>query len=187
MNSEKTAGPMTDQTHPTSRIKLPDIKPKTEIAALRREGYKDLDIEFPIKAVSIAVGMNATFIRKVIGKKTNLTPQDVIELLDQDSYAETIVPRSRVIDYLLEKNRSPHTRPPTDATIHWTHTPKGPCSRPPRRSTSRERAVRGHLNPILGYTDLRQPAPSALGGRRTKPCTAMNKHRKVSCGIPPNA
>ena len=103
MNSEKTAGTMTDQPHPTGRIKLPDIKPKTEVAALRREAYKDLDTEFPIKAVSIAVGMKATFIRKVIGKKTNLTPQDVIELLDQDSYAETIVPRSRVIDYLLEK------------------------------------------------------------------------------------
>ena len=98
-----------DQAHPISRGKLPDIKPKTEVSTLRRESYKDLDIEFPIKTVSIAVGMNATFIRKVVGKKTNLTQQDVIELLDQDSYAETIVPRSRVIDYLVEKT---HPSPP---------------------------------------------------------------------------
>ena len=103
MNNEQTTGTMTDQPHPTNRIKLPDIKPKTEVATLRREGYKDLEIAFPIEAVSIAVGMNTTFIKKVIGKKTKLTPQDVIELLDQDAYSETLIPRSRVIDYLVKK------------------------------------------------------------------------------------
>lgn len=109
MNSEKTVRNMADQPTPTSRINLPDIKPKTEIATLSRESYEGLDIEFPINAVSIAVGMNATFIRRVIGKKANLTPEDVIKLLDQDSYAETMIPRSRVIDYLIEKTA---TRPP---------------------------------------------------------------------------
>ena len=107
MSNKLTAGAMTDQAHPTNGTELPDIKPKTQVAALRRDDYKDLENVFPIELVSIAVGMNPTFIRKVIGKKTTLTPQDVIELLDQDAYSETLTPRSRVIDYLVEKT-SPH-------------------------------------------------------------------------------
>ena len=106
MNNEQTAVNTTEQSRPADKTKLPDIKPKTKIASLHRERYSGLEIEFPIETVSIAVGMNITFIKKVIGKKTKLTSQDVIELLDQDAYVETLIPRSRVIDYLLEKTAS---------------------------------------------------------------------------------
>lgn len=91
------------------KTKLSDIKPKTKIAALRREDYCDLQQEFPIETVSVAVGMSHTFIKKVVGRKEQLTARDVLSLLDQDSYKETIVPRSRVIDYLLERETMPET------------------------------------------------------------------------------
>ena len=93
---------MTGQPHPSNRTKLPDIKPRTGVASLRREDYQDLDLAFPIETVSIAVGMNNTFIRRIVGKKTKLTAHEVIELLDQDAYSETLIPRSQVIDYLVE-------------------------------------------------------------------------------------
>lgn len=83
---------------------LPDIKPKTQVVTLEREKYTDLRQEFPINRVAVAVGMSNTFIRRVVGRKEILTVPDVLALLDQDSYKETIVPRSRVIDFLQEKS-----------------------------------------------------------------------------------
>jgi hypothetical protein len=52
------------------------------------------------------------FIRRVCGRKKTLGVEDVLLLLDQDSYKETLVPRSKVIDYLIEaeENEKP-TRP----------------------------------------------------------------------------
>jgi DNA modification methylase len=44
--------------------------------------------------------MSPTFIRKVIGDSGALGVDEVLSLLDQDVYAETFIPRSRVIDYL---------------------------------------------------------------------------------------
>ena len=81
--------------------KLPDIKPRTNIAHLRREKYAALEAKFPLARVSVAVGMAPAFIHKVCGRKTLLTVQDVILLLDQDAFKETVVPRSMVIEYLL--------------------------------------------------------------------------------------
>jgi DNA modification methylase len=81
---------------------LPDIKPHTKVASFQRNSYLDSEAEFPLKDVSIAVGMSSTFIRKVCGKKKLLNVYDIFLLLDQDSYRETMVPRSRVLDYLLE-------------------------------------------------------------------------------------
>ena len=80
---------------------LPDIKPQTPISVLRRERYTDLSSEFPIEKVAVAVGMAPSFIRKVCGRKNTLSVQDVLLLLDQDAFKETLVPRSMIVDYLL--------------------------------------------------------------------------------------
>lgn len=85
--------------------KLPDIKPQTQIASVQREKYSCIEDEFEIGKVAVAVGMAVTFIRKVCGRKKTLTVQDVFALLDQDCYRETIVPRSRVIEYLINSNK----------------------------------------------------------------------------------
>lgn len=84
---------------------LPDIKPKTQISSFSRDDYLELPQKFPIESVSIAVGMSKSFIRKVVGIKDHLTVRDVLRLLDQDSFKETIVPRSKVIDHLLRLSR----------------------------------------------------------------------------------
>ena len=81
---------------------LPDIKPQTEVAVLQRDKYEGLTTTFPVDQVSALVGMHSTFIRKVCGRKQSLTVQDVLLLLDQDAFRETFVPRSRVIDSLLD-------------------------------------------------------------------------------------
>jgi DNA modification methylase len=47
--------------------------------------------------------MAESFIRRIFGNKKKLTVDNVLELLDQDAYAETFVPRSRVLDYLLSE------------------------------------------------------------------------------------
>jgi DNA modification methylase len=90
---ESSALPMTKS--------LPDIKPQTIIASLSRDKYLRLQDQFDIHTVAVAVGMSETFIRKVCGKKKQLAIEDVFVLLDQDCYKETLVPRSKVIDYLL--------------------------------------------------------------------------------------
>lgn len=101
-NSPKGAPLSRASTSPGKiKLKLPDIKPTTTIAALRPERYDGVAASFPIRQVSIAAGMSPTFIRKVCGRKDSLSIPDVLLLLEQDSYRETLVPRSKAIDYLL--------------------------------------------------------------------------------------
>jgi DNA modification methylase len=50
--------------------------------------------------VAKLVGMSPTFVKRVTGRGKILKPADVLLLLDQDAFRETIVPRSRVLDYL---------------------------------------------------------------------------------------
>lgn len=50
--------------------------------------------------VAPLVGMQAGFVKKVVGAKQILSDNDVLRLLDQDAFAETFVPRSHVLDYL---------------------------------------------------------------------------------------
>jgi DNA modification methylase len=91
---------------------LGDIKPQTPVASLCREDFLTCNGEFPVDAVAVAVGMSPVFIRKICGQKRKLSPVDVLTLLDQDAYRETLVPRSKVLDYLssisarLHKNDS---------------------------------------------------------------------------------
>ncbi|WP_331346545.1 site-specific DNA-methyltransferase [Cellvibrio sp. UBA7661] len=83
---------------------LPDIKPQTPILTLDRDKYTGVETVFHIDLVSTVVGMSRTFIKKVCGRNPHLGVQDIFSLLDQDSYRETFVPRSKVIDYLIQKS-----------------------------------------------------------------------------------
>jgi DNA modification methylase len=95
--------------HILKKTDLADIKPQSEIALLRREKYESRTNTFAIEAVCSVVGMSPAFVRRVCGRKDALSVDDVLLLLDQDAYHETIVPRSMVVDYLLRQG-SPTTR-----------------------------------------------------------------------------
>lgn len=81
-------------------MNVSDIKPQTPIAALRRDDYSSLRSRYSLDIVAKAVGMSTTFIRKIVGKRDELTVTEVLDLLDQDAFRETFAPRSRVIDFL---------------------------------------------------------------------------------------
>ena len=56
---------------------------------------------FPIAEVAPVTGFSLNFIRRAIGNKAALDVDDVLALLDQDAFAETFIPRSRVVAYLV--------------------------------------------------------------------------------------
>lgn len=82
---------------------LPNIYPRTAIAKLDRGKYTGMSNTFAVEDVAPVVGMAESFIRRIHGRKKRLNVDDVIELLDQDAFAETFVPRSRVLEYLLSE------------------------------------------------------------------------------------
>lgn len=85
------------------------IQPRTPVSALDRGRHLALEHSFPVDTVAPLVGMQATFIRRVVGHDRALSAADVILLLDQDAYAETFVPRSRVLDYLTRESNEAGT------------------------------------------------------------------------------
>jgi DNA modification methylase len=80
--------------------RLPDIKPQTPIKTLARAEFGDVNEAFPIEQVAVAVGMQVSFIRKIIGRSNFVTAPELLCLLDQDAFAETLVPRSMVLEFL---------------------------------------------------------------------------------------
>ena len=78
-----------------------NIKPTTPVAALDRISFLAAGGLFTIEDVAAAVGMAPPFIKKVVGRKTKLTPADVLLLLDQDAYQETFIPRSKIPAHLM--------------------------------------------------------------------------------------
>ncbi|ROP31047.1 DNA methylase [Couchioplanes caeruleus] len=82
---------------------LPNIYPRTAIAKLDRKSYQGRPETLPVEDVAPVVGMAESFIRRIFGNKRKLTVDEVLELLDQDAFSETFVPRSRVLDYLLSE------------------------------------------------------------------------------------
>ncbi len=83
------------------------IQPRTPVSALDRTRHLASEASFSVETVAPLVGMQAAFIRRVIGHDRALSTADVILLLDQDAYAETFVPRSRVLDYLMRDASEP--------------------------------------------------------------------------------
>lgn len=80
------------------------IQPRTPVASLDRAKHAASDRSFPAKEVAPLVGMSETFIRRVVGHSRQLSVADVLLLLDQDAFGETFVPRSRLLDYLMDQS-----------------------------------------------------------------------------------
>lgn len=84
-----------------------EIKPYSEVATIpadRTENRYPLDMVLPV------LGMSEYFVKKVIGKHDLLTEQMVVKLLEQDAFAETFVPRSKILRYLRKQiNAEPVT------------------------------------------------------------------------------
>lgn len=81
-----------------------DIKPYTEVSSFSdapHDQYYDISLVAPI------VGMSESFINRVLGKRKVLTEAMVIELINQDSFSETFVPRSKVLKYLRNHQKAP--------------------------------------------------------------------------------
>ena len=93
---------------------LPDIKPRTPTTGLNRQQYFGRTDTFDPAVVAPVVGFAPSFIRRAAGHAGPLTIDEVLALLDLDAFGETFVPRSRVIDFLLEeKHRSHHKTDPS--------------------------------------------------------------------------
>lgn len=82
---------------------LGDIKPQTPIKVLDRSAFELCEAQFPLEMVAPVVGMQPAFIKKVLGSSKALSASDVLVLLDQDCFTETVVPRSMVLDHLLAR------------------------------------------------------------------------------------
>lgn len=82
---------------------LPDVHPRTPTTALIRQQYCGRPETFDSELVGPVVGLAPSFIRRAAGHPGALTVDEVLALLDLDAIAETFVPRSRVIDFLLEE------------------------------------------------------------------------------------
>jgi DNA modification methylase len=95
---------------------LKDIKPRTPVATLDRAAFGAVNQTFPLSKVAPLVGMSPTFIQKVCGRKKLLDAADVLSLLDQDAFAETFMPRSRVLNRLMQdlSEQAPRALPELD-------------------------------------------------------------------------
>ena len=67
-----------------------EIKPYSEVATIPNDRTEK---KFPLDMVLPVLGMSEYFVKKVIGKHDFLTEQMVVELLEQDAFSETFVPK----------------------------------------------------------------------------------------------
>lgn len=74
-----------------------EIKPYSPIAVFNDT---PTGASYSITSVAPVVGMSESFIKKVLGKKNYINETDVKVLINQDSFSETFVPRSKVLTYL---------------------------------------------------------------------------------------
>lgn len=74
-----------------------NIKPYSEIAT-----FTDIPTTnyYDIADVAPVVGMSESFIRKIIGNVKSVSEQNVVNLINQDCFSETFVPRSKILRYL---------------------------------------------------------------------------------------
>ena len=81
-----------------------EIKPYTEVAKIPADRTENL---YPLELVLPVLGMNEYFVKKVIGKQKLLSEEMIVELLEQDAFSETFVPRSKVLGYLRKELNKP--------------------------------------------------------------------------------
>lgn len=79
---------------------IKDIKPTTPVVNFNRKSFEETEKKYKIDLVAPIVGMSPSFIKKVVGNGTKLNAISILKLLDQDSFNETFVPRSKVLAYL---------------------------------------------------------------------------------------
>lgn len=78
-------------------IEYYDVKPYSAVASIpedRTDNVYDLADVLPV------LGMSESFVRKVIGNQKKVSESMVVELLEQDAFSETFVPRSKILAYL---------------------------------------------------------------------------------------
>ena len=80
---------------------LTDIKPRSIVAVLDRSAWQERSERFDIQEVAPVVGMSVQFVKRAVGHSGSLSVEDVLTLLDQDSFRETFVRRSQVLSYLV--------------------------------------------------------------------------------------
>lgn len=78
-----------------------EIKPYTQVGRIPTDRTEN---RYPLEMVLPVVGMNEYFVKKVLGQHEYLTEDMVVELLEQDAFSETFVPRSMVLQYLRKKH-----------------------------------------------------------------------------------
>lgn len=77
-----------------------EIKPYTQLGKIPKDRTDNL---YPLAMVLPVLGMNEYFVKKVLGRQEHLTEDMVVELLEQDAFSETFVPRSEVLQYLRKE------------------------------------------------------------------------------------
>lgn len=92
-----------------------DIKPETPVRKLQRKEFAP--VKFRFEDVLPVVGMNARYVRRVIGKKETLTIDDVYEIVAQDAFQETFIPRSMVCDFLVSGGHRRNVVCPTECPV----------------------------------------------------------------------
>lgn len=80
-----------------------DIKPYSEVSTFPTELEDNC---YDISIVAPIVGMSESFIRRILGNKKTLTEEMIVELLNQDSFSETFVPRSKILTYLRKHSEN---------------------------------------------------------------------------------
>ncbi len=91
----------------------PDIHPRSSESGWERPD-ETAAYSFSIDEVAPVVGLQPTFVRRVIGETRSLNFQDIERLLLLDDAAETFVPRSKVVTYferLASLRAVDHLRP----------------------------------------------------------------------------
>lgn len=99
--------------------KIRDIKPVTPVVA----GMKPADFDsktplFPIAAVSDVTGLSPYFVKKVTKADRLISPRQLRDLLDQDAFSETFVPRSKILSFLSSSSRASAPLLDLDEALH---------------------------------------------------------------------
>lgn len=81
-----------------------DIKPYSAVATIPADRTEKM---YDIADVLPVLGMSESFVRKIIGSQKKVSEETVVELLEQDAFSETFVPRSRILQYLRGKHAGP--------------------------------------------------------------------------------
>lgn len=80
-----------------------DIKPISSIATPSTE---ITDSTYDVATVAPLVGMSVNFLKRITGNSSAISETMILDLLNQDSFSETFVPRSKILPYLREKRNS---------------------------------------------------------------------------------